>query len=107
MIRYELSAHIDCPPEVVFDFVGTNNARNHPRWEREVLEVRQTTAGPMGPGTRTVMVRRDFGRVREVPHEVAEFVPGRVFALQTLGGPLAGRFTYMTSHSNVGGLGIR
>lgn len=94
MFSYELRGRIDRPPEAVFDFVGTRYPQNHPRWEPAVLEVRQTTAGPMGPATRTVMVRRDGGKVHEVPHEVVEFAPGRAIALRTLGGPLGLRIAF-------------
>ncbi|HEX2035640.1 MAG TPA: SRPBCC family protein [Chloroflexota bacterium] len=103
MFRYELRERIDRPPQAVFDFVGTRYLQNHPRWEPAVREVRQTTAGPLRPGARTVMVRQDAGRVHEVPHEVVEFVPGRAFAMRTLGGLLGLSIAFATSPAGPSG----
>ena len=46
------------PPEVVFDFVATHHFENHPRWDPDLLEMSQTSAGPVGVGTTARVVRR-------------------------------------------------
>ena len=103
MISDELRERIDRCPRDVFDFVGTHKARNHPRREPAVLEWRQITPGPLGPGTRGVMVRQDGGRQHEVPEEVVAFEPGRTIALRTRGGPLALRISVVTSLAGAAG----
>jgi hypothetical protein len=35
------------PPADVFDFVARNHFQNHPRWDPDVLEMTQTTPGPV------------------------------------------------------------
>jgi hypothetical protein len=97
MITYELREQIARNPQRVFDFVGTRCCQNHPRWETAVLELRQVTPGPIGVGTRLMMVRQDGRRRHEVPEEVIAFVPGRAVARRTLAGPLALRIDFNVS----------
>jgi hypothetical protein len=87
-MRYQVRKHVARPPAEVFDFVGTNVYTNHPKWEREVLEIRPMTAGPARLGSRAVMVRKDFGRVFETEYEVTAFVPDRTIAFRHTTGPM-------------------
>ena len=65
------------PVERVFDFVATRHFENHPRWDPDVLEMRQTSPGPLGPGTTAHVVRRrGRGRV-EGTATVTEYEPCR------------------------------
>jgi hypothetical protein len=80
MIKWCQTSTVRAPATLAFDVVGTNVAVNHPKWEREVREVRLLTPGSIGVGTRAVMVRKDMGRLREVDYEVVEFEPGRRIA---------------------------
>ena len=74
--------------EHAFDVVIRHQAENHPRWEDEVLEVRPLD-GIDGVGHRTVMVRRERGRTRELVHRCTEYEEGRVAAYQHEGeGPM-------------------
>jgi hypothetical protein len=88
MIRYSKVVTIRKPVAEVFDFVATHNYENHPRWEAEVLEIRPLTEGPIGVGSRVVMVRKDFGRVMETTHECTEFLLDRRVAFRTIDGPM-------------------
>jgi len=81
-MRYAVRRHISRSPDEVFDFIGTNLYQNHPRWEREVLEIRPLTPGPVRLGSRAVMVREDFGRRSETEYEVVAFEPGRRVAVR-------------------------
>lgn len=45
--RHRVNRRIDD----VFDVIGTRCYENHPRWEREVVEVRPLTDGPIGLGS--------------------------------------------------------
>jgi len=68
---------VRAPPEQVFDFVGTRHFENHPRWDPDVIEMRQTSPGPVAPGTTARIVRRQGrGRV-EGTATVTAFEPPR------------------------------
>jgi polyketide cyclase/dehydrase/lipid transport protein len=65
------------PPGVVFDFVATRHFDNHPRWDPDLLEMSQTSAGPVGVGTTARVVRRR-GRARvEGAATVVAYEPDR------------------------------
>ena len=66
--------------EHVFDVIVRHQAENHPRWEKEVLEVRQIDAPAVG--ARSVMVRHERGRTREVANTCVEYVEDRHAAYQ-------------------------
>jgi hypothetical protein len=57
-MNIEVSEVIDRSPEVVFQFVGVEHIRNHPRWDTK-MELEQLSDGPMAVGTR---VRRRHTR---------------------------------------------
>ncbi len=77
------------PPERVFDFVATRHFENHPRWDPDVLEMRQTSPGPLGPGTTAHVVRRQGrGRV-EGTATVVRYEPPRHAAWDVRFGPFA------------------
>ncbi len=65
------------PPEQVFDFVATRHFENHPRWDPDLLEMRQTSPGPVGPGTTAHVVRRQGRRRVEGTATVTEYQPCR------------------------------
>ena len=87
-LTYDLHMPVRRSVEEVFDFVGTHYFENHPRWEREVVEVRRLTDGPIGVGSRAVMVREEYGRRSEAPLEITAFEPSRTIAFRHLGGPM-------------------
>lgn len=80
MIVHEHSRKVNRSAEDTFDFIGTHMYENHPRWEKEVVEIRPLTPGPVGVGSRAVMVREEFGRRSEEEYEITEFEPGRRIA---------------------------
>jgi hypothetical protein len=65
--------------ERTFDAVVRHQRENHPRWEDEVLEVRSLDEIE-GVGHRTVMVRREHGRTRELVHRCTEYDDGHLAA---------------------------
>ena len=65
------------PPERVFDFVATRHFQNHPRWDPDLVEMRQTSPGPVGPGTTADVVRRQGRRRVEGTATVTEYQPCR------------------------------
>lgn len=80
MIAYEVTRPVAASAMAAFDVIGTHVYDNHPRWESEVLEIRRLTDGPVGVGSRAVMVRKDFGRRSEVVYQCTEFEPDRRIA---------------------------
>jgi Polyketide cyclase / dehydrase and lipid transport len=77
------------PPEQVFDFVATRHFENHPRWDSELLEMRQTSPGPVGRGTTAHVVRRQGRRRVEGTATVTEYQPCRRAAWDVRFGPFA------------------
>ena len=64
-------------PGVVFDFVARHHFDNHPRWDPDLLEMSQTSPGPVGVGTTARVLRRQGrGRV-EGTATVVEYEPDR------------------------------
>lgn len=84
MIRHQQEVLIHRPVEDVFDFVATHSRENHAKWEREVVEVRPVTPGPLRVGSRAVMVRREFGRTTETEYEVTGLEHNRSIAYRHL-----------------------
>lgn len=75
MIATTVQKEVPCSAEHVFDVIVRHQADNHPRWEPEVLEVRQLDEP--GAGARSVMVRHEYGRTREVANTCVEYVADR------------------------------
>lgn len=65
------------PPEQVFDFVATRHFDNHPLWDPDVLEMRQTSPGPVHRGTTAHVIRRQGRRRVEGTATVVEYEPCR------------------------------
>jgi len=80
MITYATTKRVNRSAADAFDVIGTHVYDNHLKWEAEVLNIRRITPGPVGQGSRAVMVRRDYGRRSEVVYEVTEFEPDRSIA---------------------------
>lgn len=75
------------PPEVVFDFVARHHFENHPKWDPDLLEMSQTSAGPVGVGATARVVRRQGrGRV-DGTATVVEYEPDRRAAWDVRFGP--------------------
>jgi uncharacterized protein YndB with AHSA1/START domain len=72
MARIEINLVINRPVEEVFDFVS--NSENLPRWRSTSLEVKKTSAGPIGVGSTfrghfTFLGRQFDGNVVVTAHE--------------------------------------
>jgi hypothetical protein len=80
VVRVERVVHV--PPAEVFDHVAVHHFENHPRWDRDVLEMRQTSSGPVGVGTTASVVRRQGKRRVEGTATVTAYEPVRFAAWQ-------------------------
>lgn len=65
------------PPRTVFDFVATHHFQNHPKWDPDVLEMTQTSPGPVATGTTAKVVRRQGGSRVEGTATVTGYEPDR------------------------------
>lgn len=77
MIKATHTLRVGVPATAAFDVIATNVCENNPKWEAEVVEMRPLTPGPLGVGSRLLMVRQEFGRRNEVVCGVEEFDPPR------------------------------
>ncbi len=80
MIKIEKSIIINRPAEEVWKFLS--NVENMPKWDRGVLEARQTSEGPAGVGSTVQVARQLLGRRRIGTLRVSEYAPNRMVALQ-------------------------
>jgi hypothetical protein len=75
-MNIEVSEVIDRPPEVVFQFVGVEHIRNHPRWDTK-MELEQLSDGPIGVGTAVRRRHTRAGYPIDGLMECVEFDPPR------------------------------
>jgi uncharacterized protein YndB with AHSA1/START domain len=93
MIRVEKSGIIERPIEEVFAYVGDQT--NTPQWQAGLVEVRRTTEGPIGVGTKHTFVRTFMGRRMEADNEYIAFEPNRRIAFKTTSGPVRVEASYV------------
>lgn len=86
MIKVDQSIIIRRPIEEVLAFVA--DQRNAPRWQSGLLDVRQTTEGPLGVGTRHTFVRKFLGRKVEASNEFVAYEPNANVAFRSTSGPM-------------------
>ena len=87
MVRVQVSQIINRPPDEVFRHVATDHFHNHPKWDPNVVEMVQTSTGPMRVGTTARLVRQDGGKRVEGAVEITEYEPDRCFAAVVSFGP--------------------
>lgn len=75
MIKVEESIVIRRPIEEVFAFLADQT--NAPNWQSGLLEVRRTTDGPVGIGTKHTAVRKFMGRRMEATNEYVVYEPNK------------------------------
>src|SRR3712207_5703755 len=87
MPRLQREIVINQPAEEVFDFV--TDARNEPRYNQRILSAEKTTPGPIGHGTRFVLVSKAMGQRTEVEYEIIAYErPQRITSRTIRGLPL-------------------
>jgi uncharacterized membrane protein len=86
------SVTVDRPIEEVWAFM--DDLANYPKWATGLSEIRQTTDGPKGVGTRLVWIYVFLDQHLEMLTEVTEFEPNRIFAALMSAGPVHLRGTW-------------
>ena len=85
MIKIEHSSTIHRSIEEVFAYM--TDLRNAPEWQSGLLEMRQTTEGPVSTGAKYVGVRRFLGRKLESSIEIVEYEPNTKLSWKTISSP--------------------
>lgn len=86
-MRLQVEEDVDAAPSDVFRFVATEHFDNHPRWDPSVVEMTQTSPGPMRKGATARVVRSDGGKRIEGTVTVTEYQPDSHFAAVVEMGP--------------------
>jgi uncharacterized protein YndB with AHSA1/START domain len=94
MVHVEMSIIIRRPVEEVFAFVG--DQRNGPQWQHGLLEVRRTTEGPLGIGTKHTFVRKFMGLKLEASNEYVMYEPNNLIAFKSTSGSMDFQASYRT-----------
>jgi len=92
MIKMEQSIIINRPVEEVWKFIS--NVENVPRWDRGVLEARQTSEGPVGVGSTAQTRRQLLGWQRIGKLRISEYVPNKIISLQGSLGSMTAQIRY-------------
>lgn len=92
MIRVEASIDIGRSAKDVFAYVGDQT--NAPRWQRGLADVRRTTHGPIGVGTRHTAVRTLMGRRLKLSNEYRRYEPNKLVAFEW-SGTMPGQASYV------------
>ena len=80
MVTYQSIGTVNSSAEDAFNVLGVEVCGYNPKWEREVIEIRPVTQGPIALGSRAIMVRENWGRRSEDKMTCTEFEPGRRIA---------------------------
>jgi uncharacterized membrane protein len=83
MIRVDESVVIERPAEDVFAYVS--DGTNAPRWQRGLREVRRTTEGPIGLGSRHTVERDFLGRRLTLTNEFTRYEPNTLVTFEWTG----------------------
>jgi hypothetical protein len=100
MTTIETSTFIRRSVADVFAFVGDQH--NAVRWQRGLVEVRRTTDGAIGVGTRHSFIRQIMGRKMEAQNEYTAYVTNEKVSFKTVSGPMQLQATYLTVNSGEG-----
>ncbi len=87
MAKLEISTVINRPVEEVFAVVS--NFENGPKWNPSSIEVKKTSAGPIGRGTTWRSVANLMGQRVESESEFIEYEPNRKITSKGKQGPIA------------------
>lgn len=93
MINVEDSIVINRPIEEVFAYVS--DLTNAPAWQTGLIEVRKTTADPLGIGTQFTFLRKFLGQKLEASNEFTAYQPNEIITFITTSGPMPVEGSYL------------
>ena len=93
MIKFETSIVIAQPIEKVFAF--TANFNNHPKWQTDVLEAKQTSQGPIGLGSTYRCANKFLGKLIETEGFISEYEPDRRCSYKITSGTVTGESSFI------------
>ena len=93
MLKFRESVIIQQPIETVFTY--TTDLNNNTQWQTDVLEVKQTSDGPFGPGATYRCVNKFLGKRIEANGVVSEYEPERKCSFKFTSGPVTGESSYI------------
>lgn len=93
MITHELEVFINRPVEAVF--ARLMDVTTYTRWQSQLVDYRQTSAGPLAVGSTGVAARMVMGQRNESTWRVTELVPNAAYTVKSDSGPLA----YQIAHT--------
>ena len=92
MVQSTMVVAIDRPIEQVFAFVA--NAETAPQWQEEIVDVRRTTAGPIGVGTTYQALHTHLGERAASILEITEYEPNKKVSFEHISEPVRFRDSY-------------
>lgn len=95
MINVEDSIIIDRPIAEVFAYVS--DLTHAPQWQTGLIDVRKTTAGPLGIGSQFTFVRKFLGRTLEASNAFTAYRPNEIVTFVTTSGPMSVEASYLFS----------
>ena len=97
MATLQHSIVINKPVEVVWKFFV--DPANNLKWRSDLKDVKVTTSGAVGVGTKFSEVSEFFGQKMETPQEITVFDVNKKFGLKSTGGPIpiSGAFIFEPS----------
>ena len=99
MIRTRATILINRPIETVYRFVSEDFFENYRKWSPEVIQLEQTSVGPVRTGTTGRQVRRDRGFRSEAAFRVTECVPLRSIGFASMTRPhFSVRYLFEPAH---------
>lgn len=92
MIKEEQSVLIERPIDEVFSYVS--DLRHSAEWQAGIMEVRKTTEGALGVGTKYTFARKFLGKTLEANNEFVAFEPNTKVVFRIFG-PMPGEAAYL------------
>ncbi|MBI3914464.1 MAG: SRPBCC family protein [Chloroflexi bacterium] len=91
------SITIDKPVEAVWNYF--TDLANNMKWRSDLKEIKQTSPGAVGVGTKFSEVSEFMGQKMETPQEITAFDVNKKFGVKSAGGPIpfSGDFTFEPS----------
>lgn len=96
--------HVRCSAEQAFDHIAVHFFENHPRWDPDIVELTQTSPGPIAVGTTGREVRVAGGRRFVTDFRIAQFEPPQAFAHLSTAGAMGEDVAYAIEPNGSGSI---